>query len=160
MEKTRVLFVSQEIYPFVKENELSKISRILPEKVSNDGKDVRVFMPRYGCINERRYNLHEVIRLSGINVIIDNNDHLLIIKVARMPNTNIQVYFIDNQEFFQRKFIFRDDKKNFFQDNSTRAIFFARSVAESIKKLGWSPNVIVLHGWMSALCSYGQICIF
>ncbi|HHW59228.1 MAG TPA: glycogen/starch synthase [Bacteroidales bacterium] len=151
MEKTRVLFVSQEIYPFVKENELSKISRILPEKVSNDGKDVRVFMPRYGCINERRYNLHEVIRLSGINVIIDNNDHLLIIKVARMPNTNIQVYFIDNQEFFQRKFIFRDDKKNFFQDNSTRAIFFARSVAESIKKLGWSPNVIVLHGWMSAL---------
>lgn len=151
MEKTRVLFVSQEIYPFVKENELSKISRLLPEKAEKSGKDVRVFMPRYGCINERRYNLHEVIRLSGINIIIENNDHILIIKVARMPNTSIQVYFIENPDFFQRKFTLRDDNNLFFDDNGERAIFFTRSVAESIKKLGWSPNVIVLHGWMSAI---------
>lgn len=151
MEKTRVLFVSQEIYPFVKENELSKISRLLPENAEKNGKDVRVFMPRYGCINERRYNLHEVIRLSGINIIIENNDHILIIKVARMPNTSIQVYFIENPDFFQRKFTLRDDNNLFFKDNGERAIFFTRSVAESIKKLGWSPNVIVLHGWMSAI---------
>ena len=151
MEKARVLFVSQEIYPFVKENELSKISRLLPENAEKNGKEVRVFMPRYGCINERRYNLHEVIRLSGINIIIENNDHILIIKVARMPNTSIQVYFIENPDFFQRKFTLRDDNNSFFDDNSERAIFFTRSVAESIKKLGWSPHVIVLHGWMSAL---------
>jgi starch synthase len=151
MEKARILFVSQEIYPFVKENELSKISRLLPENAEKNGKEVRVFMPRYGCINERRYNLHEVIRLSGINIIIENNDNLLIIKVARMPNTSIQVYFIENSDFFQRKYTLRDDNNIFFDDNSDRAIFFTRSVAESIKKLGWSPHVIVLHGWMSAL---------
>ena len=109
MEKRRVLFVSQEIQPFLPETEISKKVRHLPQGIQEDGKEIRVFMPRYGCINERRHQLHEVIRLSGMNLIIDDTDHPLIIKVASVPSAKMQVYFIDNEEYFKRKAVHKDE---------------------------------------------------
>lgn len=150
MEKTRVLYVSQEIQPFLPETEISKTVRNLPQGIQEDGKEIRVFMPRYGCINERRHQLHEVIRLSGMNLIIDDTDHPLIIKVASIPAARMQVYFIDNEEYFKRKAVHKDDKGKFFDDNDERSIFFCRGVLETVKKLGWAPDVIHCHGWMTA----------
>src|SRR6188768_4367308 len=150
-EKVKVLFVSQEITPFVDESEIAKIGRQLPQGTQESGKEIRVFMPRFGLINERRNQLHEVIRLSGMNLIIDDSDHPLIIKVASIQAARMQVYFIDNEEYFQRKAIFRDTKKKFFKDNDDRTIFFCRGVLETVKKLGWSPDIIHCHGWMTSL---------
>jgi starch synthase len=141
MEKPKVLFISN----------LGKISRELPQGIQEKGKEIRTFMPRFGCINERRNQLHEVIRLSGMNLIIDNTDHPLIIKVASIQAARMQVYFIDNEEYFQRKSVFHDSKKKFFKDNDNRTIFFCRGVLETVKKLGWSPDIIHCHGWMSSL---------
>ena len=151
MEKPRVLYISQEITPYVSESELSKVARHLPQGIQEKGKEIRIFMPRYGCINERRHQLHEVIRLSGMNIIIDDSDHPLIIKVASIQPARMQVYFIDNEEYFQRKAVLKDANGSFFADNDERSIFFCRGVLETVKKLGWSPDIIHCNGWMTAL---------
>ena len=151
MEKAKVLYVSQEVTPFLPENKLSRISRNLPQGINERGKEIRVFTPRYGKINERRHQLHEVIRLSGMNLIINDADHPLIIKVASIPSARMQVYFIDSEEYFHRKAVNRDDNGDFFNDNDERAIFFSKGVLETIKKLGWTPDIIHCHGWMASL---------
>jgi starch synthase len=151
MKKAKVLFISHEIFPYVELTELGKTCRALPQGIQERGKEIRTFMPKFGCINERRNQLHEVIRLSGMNLIIDDTDHPLIIKVASIQAARMQVYFIDNEEYFQRKAIFRDTKKKFFKDNDDRTIFFGRGVLETVKKLGWSPDIIHCHGWMTSL---------
>jgi starch synthase len=151
MSKKRVLFVSQEIQPCLPQSETSKISRHLPQGIHEKGKEIRVFMPRFGKINERRHQLHEVIRLSGMNMIINDSDHPLIIKVASIPSARMQVYFIDNEEYFHRKAVLKDNKDKFFKDNDERSIFFVRGVLETVKKLGWSPDIIHCHGWMTSL---------
>ena len=148
--KKRVLFINQEMLPYIEESEIAKIGRNLPQGIQQKGKEIRTFMPRFGCINERRNQLHEVIRLSGMNLIIDDNDHPLIIKVASIQAARMQVYFIDNEEYFQRKFGLKDKAGNYFEDNDERAIFYCRGVLETVKKLGWAPDVIHCHGWMNA----------
>lgn len=137
--------------PYIEESEIAKIARQLPQGIQQKGKEIRTFMPRFGSINERRNQLHEVIRLSGMNLIIDDNDHPLIIKVASIQAARMQVYFIDNEEYFQRKAGLKDKSGKFFDDNDERAIFYCRGVLETVKKLGWAPDVIHCHGWMNAL---------
>ena len=151
MSKTRVLFISQEITPYLPESDMSHIGRHLPQGIQEKGKEIRTFMPRFGCINERRHQLHEVIRLSGMNLIINDSDNPLIIMVSSIQPARMQVYFIDNEEFFQRKAVLTDADGNFFADNDERSIFFCRGVLETVKKLGWAPDVIHCHGWMTAL---------
>ncbi len=151
MKKAKVLFISQEINPYLEITPMSDISRYLPQGIQETGKEIRTFMPRFGCINERRNQLHEVIRLSGMNLIIDDADHPLIIKVASIQAARMQVYFIDNEEYFQRKYVFRDGKNKFYKDNDDRSIFFCRGVLETVKKLGWAPDIIHCHGWMTSL---------
>ncbi|MCT4647268.1 MAG: glycogen/starch synthase [Carboxylicivirga sp.] len=151
MEKAKVLFISQEITPYLPETEMSKIGRYLPQGIQELGKEIRTFMPRFGCINERRNQLHEVIRLSGMNLIIDDTDHPLIIKVASIQAARMQVYFIDNEDYFQRKSTLVDAEGNEFDDNDERTIFFARGVLETTKKLRWAPDVVHCNGWFTAL---------
>jgi starch synthase len=151
MEKKRILFVSQEITPYTEETPIGLKGRHLPQGIQERGKEIRTFMPRYGSINERRNQLHEVIRLSGMNLIIDNNDHPLIIKVASIQQARMQIYFIDNEDYFQRKASLYDKNNKFFEDNDERAIFFARGVLETVKKLGWAPDIIHCHGWFTSL---------
>ena len=151
MESKKVLFISQEITPYLGETTLSRIGRFLPQGIQEKGKEIRTFMPRYGCINERRNQLHEVIRLSGMNLIIDDTDHPLIIKVASIQSARMQVYFIDNDDYFQRKYTIADSTGKEFEDNDERALFFARGVIETVKKLRWAPDIVHCHGWMSAL---------
>ena len=151
MASRKILYVCQEIMPYLPETELSTLSRRLVQAMQERGNEIRTFMPRYGCINERRNQLHEVIRLSGMNLIIDDNDHQLIIKVASIPSARIQIYFIDNDDFFARKAVITDAEGNEFEDNDERAIFFARGVLETVKKLNWSPNIVHCMGWMSAI---------
>lgn len=152
MEKTKVLFVHQEITPYLEENPISNIGRNLPDGIQMKGKEIRIFMPRFGCINERRNQLHEVIRLSGMNLIINDTDYPLIIKVASIQKARMQIYFIDNDDFFtKRKSTIADKNNVFFSDNDDRTIFFSRGVIETIRKLNWPPDVIHCHGWMSAL---------
>lgn len=151
MKKAKVLFVSQEIMPYLDETPMSKIGRQLPQGIQERGKEIRTFMPRYGCINERRNQLHEVIRLSGMNLIINDTDHPLIIKVASIQAARMQVYFIDNEEYFQRKYILTDKKGEHFADNDERSIFFCRGVIETVKKLGWAPDIVHCHGWFTGL---------
>lgn len=145
----KVLFVNSEILPYLPETEISSIGRYLPQGIQERKKEIRSFMPRYGCINERKHQLHEVIRLSGMNIIISDVDRPLIIKVASPPASRMQVYFIDNEDYFKRKGIFRDENGEFFEDNGERAVFFARGVLETVKKLRWNPDVIHCHGWIS-----------
>ena len=151
MESKKVLFVSQEITPYLPESELSLIGRTLPQAIQETGKEIRTFMPKYGTINERRNQLHEVIRLSGMNLIIDDTDHPLIIKVASIQAARMQVYFIDNEDYFHRKHTVTDAKGNFFKDNDERMIFFARGVLETVRKLRWSPDLVHCHGWFTSL---------
>jgi len=151
MQKTRVLFVTQEITPYLEETPMGKIGRYLPQGIQERGKEIRTFMPRYGCINERRNQLHEVIRLSGMNLIIDDTDHPLIIKVASIQQARMQIYFIDNEDYFQRKYVLHDKNKKFYKDNDERAIFFNRGVLETVKKLGWAPDIVHCHGWFTGL---------
>ena len=151
MESKKVLYVSQEITPYLSETDLSKIARYLPQGIQERGKEIRTFMPRYGCINERRNQLHEVIRLSGMNLIINDTDHPLIIKVASIQSARMQVYFIDNEDYFSRKQLYADSEGNEFDDNDERVIFFARGVIETVRKLRWAPDIVHCHGWMSAL---------
>lgn len=151
MKKARVLFVSQDITPYLEETPMGHISRNLPQGIQERGKEIRTFMPRYGSINERRHQLHEVIRLSGMNLIIDDTDHPLIIKVASIQSARMQVYFIDNEDYFQRKETLTDAKGKMFEDNDERSIFFCRGVIETVKKLGWAPDIVHCHGWFTGL---------
>ncbi len=151
MEKTRVLFVAQEILPYLDESPMAKIGRHLPQGIQERGKEIRTFMPRYGNINERRNQLHEVIRLSGMNLIIDDTDHPLIIKVASIQQARMQIYFIDNEDYFHRKYTLKDKSGKYFDDNDERAIFFSRGVLETVKKLGWGPDIVHCHGWFTSL---------
>ncbi len=151
MEKKKVLFISQEITPYLPESEISDIGRFLPQGIQEKGKEIRTFMPRFGCVNERRNQLHEVIRLSGMNLVINDNDHPLIIKVASIQAARMQVYFIDNEDYFQRKFAVANDEGVEFDDNDERAIFFARGVLETVIKLRWSPDIIHCHGWFTGM---------
>lgn len=151
MENTKVLFISQEITPYLPESKMSLIGRHLPQGIQERGKEIRTFMPKYGSINERRNQLHEVIRLSGMNLIINDTDHPLIIKVASIQAARMQVYFIDNEDYFQRKFMLKDENEKSFEDNDERTIFFARGVLETVKKLRWAPDIIHCHGWFTSL---------
>ncbi|HMB64579.1 MAG TPA: glycogen/starch synthase [Eudoraea sp.] len=151
MNGKKILFVSSELVPYLPENEVSLMSYEAPRMVNSNGGQIRIFMPRYGNINERRHQLHEVIRLSGMNLVINDMDMPLIIKVASIPRERIQVYFIDNEEYFKRKATFTDEDGNLFPDNDERALFFAKGVVETVKKLNWSPDIIHVHGWMASL---------
>ncbi len=152
MLKTRkVLFITQSITPYTPETEFSYLGRRAPHIMQERGREIRTFMPKWGGINERRCQLHEVIRLSGMNLIIDETDHLLIIKVASIPSARMQVYFIDNDDYFQKRLEKADEAGNEYADNGERAIFYARGVLETVKKLRWVPDVIHCQGWISAL---------
>ena len=147
----KVLFITQEITPYVSESEMSLVGRNLPQAIQEKGREIRTFMPKWGNINERRNQLHEVIRLSGMNLIIDDTDHPLIIKVASIQSARMQVYFIDNDDYFQNRLQVVDENGVEYEDNDARAIFYARGVFETVKKLRWCPDVIHCHGWMTAL---------
>lgn len=151
MKDKRILYVSSEVVPYLPETEISSASFEAPRLVNQQGGQIRIFMPRYGNINERRHQLHEVIRLSGINLVINDLDMPLIIKVASIPKERIQVYFIDNDEYFKRKATLTDEDGKLFSDNDERAIFFAKGVIETVKKLNWSPDIIHVHGWLASL---------
>ena len=151
MKDKRILYVSSEVVPYLPETEISSMSFEAPRMVNKQGGQIRIFMPRYGNINERRHQLHEVIRLSGINLVINDLDMPLIIKVASIPKERIQVYFIDNEEYFKRKATLTDENGKLFDDNDERAIFFAKGVIETVKKLNWAPDIIHVHGWLSSL---------
>ncbi len=151
MSKQRILYVTQEMSPYTVLGEISTIVNQLAPHAYNKGYEVRVLMPRYGLINERRHKLHEVVRLSGMNIIVDDDDFPLIIKVASLPGSRMQVYFLDNEEFFKRKFIFEDADEKPFEDNADRMVFFCKGVMETVKKFGWAPDIIHCHGWMTSL---------
>jgi len=151
MVAKKILFITTEISPYLADTEMSVIARNLPQGIHDRGKEIRTFMPKFGTINERRNQLHEVIRLSGMNLIIDETDHPLIIKVASIQAARMQIYFIDNEDFFQRKYLLYDEKGNEFEDNDERSIFYARGVMETVRKLRWVPDLIHCHGWMTAL---------
>ena len=151
MKANKILFISQEITPFVPESPMATVGRYLPQATQDLGKEIRIFTPKWGNINERRNQLHEVIRLSGMNLIINDTDHPLIIKVASLQAARMQVYFIDNDDYFHNRMMTSDSEGNDYTDNDERAIFFARGVLETVKKLRWCPEVIHCHGWISAL---------
>lgn len=148
-EPKRVLFVNSEIFPYLPESDIALIGRYLPQGVQESGKEIRSFMPRYGCINERRNQLHEVIRLSGMNIVVNDIDRPLVIKVSSISAARMQVYFIDNEDYFHRKFVYADADNKLFEDNDERAAFFARGILETVKKLRWKPDVIHCQGWIS-----------
>lgn len=151
MKAKKILFITQEMTPYVPQSELAAMGRELPQEIQEQGREIRTFMPKWGNINERRNQLHEVIRLSGMNLIIDDTDHPLIIKVASIQAARMQVYFIDNDDYFLKRQMATDEDGNEYEDNGERAIFYARGVLETVKKLRWVPDVIHCQGWMSAL---------
>ncbi|GGG56481.1 glycogen/starch synthase [Epilithonimonas arachidiradicis] len=151
MPNQKILYVTTEMFPYQEDTNMGSFVHKMALKMHSEGNDVRVFMPRFGQISERKFQLHEVIRLSGMNIIINDLDQPLIIKVASLPGERLQVYFIDNEEYFKRKQYYFDDEGNPFEDNNERAVFFARGVIETIKKLNWVPDVIHLNGWMASL---------
>ncbi len=157
--KLRVLFVTQAITPFMPETEMSLVGRHLPQGIQERNCEIRTFMPNFGSINERRNQLHEVIRLSGMNLVIDDTDHQLVIKVASIQPARMQVYFIDNDDYFSRKFALSEKGKE-FEDNDERAIFYSRGVVETVKKLGWAPDIIHCHGWFTSLVPFYMRKIF
>src|SRR5688500_16797856 len=154
MDKKRILIVTQEMQSYLIEPSVAAVTSGLPQHIFENKMDVRVLMPRFGNINERRNRLHEVVRLSGINISVGDEDYPLIIKVASLPGIRLQVYFLDNEELFERKAVFRDKHKKFFPDNEDRMIFFCRGVIETIRKFGWPPHIIHCHGWMTSLIPY------
>ena len=151
MGKSKLLFITHEMSPFLELTKISEITRQLPQAMQEKGFEIRILMPKFGNINERRNRLHEVIRLSGMNIIINDNDNPLIIKVASIPAARMQVYFLDNDEYFNRKHVFGDKDGKFYADNDERMIFFCKGALETVKKLGWAPDIVHCHGWMSAL---------
>ena len=151
MANNKILYICQQIMPYLAENEESRLCRQLSQAMQEHGNEIRTFMPRYGCVNERRNQLHEVIRLSGMNLIINDDDHQLIIKVSSIPSARIQIYFIDNDDFFSRKAVVANEEGKEFEDNDARMMFYARGVLETVKKLQWKPSVVHCHGWFSAI---------
>ena len=149
MSKTKVLIVTQEMSPYTVASEISEIARRLPQHIQEQGMEIRILMPKFGTINERRHRLHEVVRLSGMNIIVDDDDFPLIIKVASVQGARMQVYFLDNEDFFKRKAIFEDADGKAFEDNPDRMIFFCKGVIETVKKFGWAPDIVHCHGWMT-----------
>lgn len=147
----KILFITQEMTPYVPTSELATLGRELPQAMQESGHEIRTFMPKWGCINERRNQLHEVIRLSGMNLIIDDTDHPLIIKVASIQQARMQVYFIDNEDYFLKRRMARDENGEEYDDNGERAIFYARGVLETVKKLRWTPDIIHCQGWMASI---------
>jgi len=150
-ETKKILFVNAEMSPYLPETDIAKICRELPQGIQERKREIRAFMPRYGCINERKNQLHEVIRLSGMNIIIADVDRPLVIKVGSISSGRIQIYFIDNEDYFRRKHVYRDDEGKFFKDNGERAIFYARGVLETMKKQRWAPDIIHCSGWITHL---------
>ncbi|MEI7979473.1 MAG: glycogen/starch synthase [Bacteroidota bacterium] len=151
MAKKKVLFISSEMTPYLQVTNVGELARRLPQAIQEKNNEIRVLMPRFGCINERRNKLHEVVRLSGINITIDDNDNPLTIKVASLQEAKMQVYFLDNEDYFHRKFVFANDKNVFYNDNDERTIFFCKGALETVKKLGWQPDIIHCQGWMTSL---------
>lgn len=151
MSKKRILFIATEMSPYLELTEFAGMVNRLAIKSNDTGFEVRCIMPRFGVINERRHKLHEVVRLSGINVSVDNDDYPLQIKVASLPNARLQVYFLENEDFFKRKQIFHDENEEWFDDNGLRTIFFCKGALETVKKFGWAPDVVHCSGWMSSL---------
>ncbi len=151
MDKKKVLIVTQEMQPYTALSEISEIARQLPQYIQENGMEIRILMPRYGTINERRHRLHEVVRLSGMNIIVEDDDYPLILKVASLPGARMQVYFLDNEEFFKRKSVFEDADGKPFEDNADRMVFFCKGILETVKKFGWPPDIIHCHGWMTSL---------
>lgn len=149
--KLRLLYVASEINPFLKTSEVADFVRTLPQAMQERGMEIRILVPRFGLINERKNRLHEVVRLSGINITVGDEEKPLIIKVASIPNAKLQVYFIDNEDYFQRKHVFHDKEDKFYEDNDERAIFFCKGVLETVKKLGWSPDIVHCSDWMTSL---------
>ncbi len=149
--KKKILYIAPAIFPYLPDDYISNLCRFLPQHIQEMENEIRTFMPRFGCVNERKNLLHEVIRLSGQNIIIEETDHPLIIKVASLQAVRMQIYFIDSEDFFKRKQIFHDEAGNFFPDNDSRILFFAKGVIETVKKLGWSPDIVHCHGWISSL---------
>ena len=150
MKNKKILYVTSEVIPYLPETEISSMSFEIPRMINKQGGQIRIFMPKYGSINERRHQLHEVIRLSGLNLVINDLDMPLVIKVASIPKERIQVYFIDNEDYFKRKATFNDENGKLFKDNDERGIFFAKGVIETIKRLNWPPDIIHVHGWLSS----------
>jgi len=151
MSKLRILYVASEINPFLQTSEVASFIRALPQAMQEKGMEIRILVPRFGLINERKNRLHEVVRLSGINISVGDEEKPLIIKVASIPNAKLQVYFIDNEDYFQRKSVFFDKQENFYEDNDERAIFFCKGVIETVKKLGWAPDIVHCNDWMTSL---------
>lgn len=154
MKSKKVLFINQEMVPYVPETSIALDGRTLPQALGERGCEIRTFMPRWGVINERRNQLHEVIRLSGMNIVIDDTDHPLIIKVASIQAARMQVYFIDNDDYFHKRGMIADDKGAEYSDNVERAVFYARGVLETVKKLRWCPEVIYCQGWVSSVVPF------
>lgn len=151
MEKKRLLIVTQEMEPYTEGSSTSALVAQLPKFFQDNGYELRILMPRYGVVNERRHRLHEVVRLSGMNIIVDDDDYPLIIKVASLPGSRLQVYFLDNEDFFKRKFVFDDDAGRPFEDNPDRVAFFCKGAIETVKKFGWAPDIILCQGWLTSL---------
>ncbi len=152
--KKRILFIANEMSPYLELTEFSETVNRLAILANNNNYEVRCIMPRFGLINERRHRLHEVVRLSGINVTVDNDDFPLQIKVASLPNARLQIYFLDNEDLFKRKFVFHDDNDKWFEDNELRTVFFCKGALETVKKFGWPPDIIHCSGWMSGLVPF------
>ncbi|MEZ4911027.1 MAG: glycogen/starch synthase [Saprospiraceae bacterium] len=151
MSKKKILFVTQELTPYTELTILSDLARKIPQLASDEGFEIRILMPKFGIINERRHRLHEVVRLSGMNIIVDDEDYPLIIKVASLPGLRLQVYFLDSEEFFKRKSVFHNDENVPFEDNPERLVFFCKGVMETVKKFGWAPDIVHLHGQITSL---------
>lgn len=152
--KNKILYITQEIDPYLNINGIGSLIQKLPSFAQQSGMEIRILMPRFGTINERRHRLHEVVRLSGMNIIIDDDDFALIIKVASLPGSRIQVYFLDNNEFFKRKYVFEDESGKPFEDNQDRMIFFCKGAIETVRKFGWPPDLVHCHGWMTSLIPF------
>ncbi|MGH1338238.1 MAG: glycogen/starch synthase [Aureispira sp.] len=150
-DKKRILIVTQEMKPYTLLSQMSELVREYSQFIQESGVEVRILMPRFGTINERRHRLHEVVRLSGMNINVDDDDYPLIIKVASLPGTRMQVYFLDNEDFFKRKQMFEKADGTFFEDNLDRTLFFCKGVVETVKKFGWAPDIVHTHGWMTSL---------
>ena len=151
MSKFRILYVASEINPFLETSAVAEFVRRLPQEMQERGMEIRILVPRFGLINERKNRLHEVVRLSGINIAVGEEEKPLVIKVASIPNAKLQVYFIDNEDYFHRKTVFHDKEDNFYSDNDERAIFFCKGVLETVKKLGWAPDIVHCNDWMTSL---------
>ncbi len=151
MSQYKILYVSNEINPFLQTTEVADYVRQLPQEMQERGMEIRILVPRFGLINERKNRLHEVVRLSGINIAVGEEEKPLVIKVASIPQAKLQVYFIDNEDYFKRKTVFYDKEDNFHEDNDERAIFFCKGVLETVKKLGWAPDIVHCNDWMTSL---------